>query len=73
MRGVDGRGKQVVCSFEKEKAQRGRMKEAEIEREEDDDQDLDIGGKISGKLAACKVSGNEIGNLKGNNGERGRE
>ena len=49
------------------------MKEAEIEREEDDDQDLDIGGEISGKLAACKVSGNEIGNLKGNNGERGRE
>ena len=63
MRGVDGRGKQVVCSFEKEKAQRGRMKEAEIEREEDDDQDQDIGGEISGELAACKVGGNENGNL----------
>ena len=73
MRGVDGRGKQVACSLEKEKAERGGMKEAEIEREEDDDQDLDIGGEISGELAACKVSGNEIGNLKGNNGERGRE
>ena len=39
------------------------MKEAEIERQEDDDQDQDIGGEISGKLAACKVGGNEIGNL----------
>ena len=39
------------------------MKEVEIERREDGDQDLDIGGEISGQLAACKVGGGEIGNL----------
>ena len=47
----------------RERAERGRVKEAKIEREEDDDQDLDIGGEINGKLAACKVGGNENGNL----------
>ena len=47
----------------RERAERGRVKEAEIERKEDDDQDLDIGGEISGKLVACKVACGEISNL----------
>ena len=47
----------------RERAENGRVKEAEIEREEDDDQNLDIEGDISGELAACKVGGDEIGNL----------
>ena len=47
----------------RERAERGRVKEAEIERKEDDDQDLDIGGEISGELVACKVAGGEISNL----------
>ena len=38
----------------RERAERGRVKEAEIEREEDDDQDLDIGGEISGESAAVR-------------------
>ena len=36
--------REVACSFERERAERGRVKEAEIERGEDDDQDLDIKG-----------------------------
>ena len=49
--------------FVRERAERGRVKEAEIERGEDDDQDLDIKGEISGELAACKVGGAKINNL----------
>ena len=36
--------REVACSFERERAERGRVKEAEFERGEDDDQDLDIKG-----------------------------
>ena len=40
--------REVACSFERERAERGRVKEAEIER---------------GELAACKVGGAKISNL----------
>ena len=56
--------REVTCSLERERAERGKVKEAEIERGEDDDQDLDIKGEISGELAACKVGGAKISNLR---------